>query len=352
MERTKTVLIWILLATSASAAAILWRQTSVPVSGAALAAPVAPPAAEQAEILRARLARLEAENEQLLADLIAARNAAAEAEERAAAAAAPGVTNPAATPSSGGAWGGRGEGGWPGAGGGMPGGPGGGQWLLSMLEDPDIAPLFLAQRKAQLDQRYAALFRQLNLAPEQADQLKNLLAEKQLARTEAFALARAEGIGRGSRDEVRAMIEQSDREIDARIRDFLGESGFAALQTYEQTYSSRTRVDQFAQRLSYSPTPLAPQQTENLVRLTANLPAPRAPNRSATAAEAAAYFEAKAAYDAQLLQQARSFLSPQQLQALARYQEEQNDQVRLNLLMRDRVRPTQQGQQRPRGPGS
>lgn len=348
MERVHTVLVWILLATSASAAVVLLRQPSPAANPAALAAPTST-ASDDVALYRARLARLQAENEQLLADLIAARNAAAEAEERAAAANSSPTPTGAGTPPP---WAGRAGEGWGGgAPGSMPGGPGGGQWLLSMLEDPDIAPLFLAQRKAQLDQRYAALFRQLNLPPEQIDQLKTLLAEKQLARTEAFALARAEGIGRGGRDEVRAMIQQSDQEIDARIREFLGESGFRALQTYDQTFNIRTRVDQFAQRLSYTPTPLAPQQTENLIRVAASLEAPRVPNRSATAAEAAAYFEAKAAYDAQLLQQARHFLSPQQVRALAAYQEEQNDQVRLNLLMRDRGRQQQQGQQRLRSPG-
>ena len=79
------------------------------------------------------------------------------------------------------------------------------------------------------------------------------------------------------------MLTNAQNEISSSIKSVIGETGFAQLQTYEQTLPQRTVANELQQRLSYSNTPLTPAQTEQLVQILAtNQPArPIAPQRPA-----------------------------------------------------------------------
>ena len=140
--------------------------------------------------------------------------------------------------------------------------------LNELLEDPDFAAAWQAQQKAALDAPYAALFRQLHLNPQQIDQLKALLAERMTARLDVMNAAREQGLGgRENRAEVNRLLQETHAEIDAGIRELLGDSGYAQLQQYERTAPERTVVRQLESRLSYSSTPLSTAQAEALVTI-------------------------------------------------------------------------------------
>lgn len=254
------------------------------------------------------------------------------------------------------------------------GGQNRGAFMAEMMADPKVAPLLMEQRKRALDQRYAALFRKLNLPPEQLEKLKTMLAEKELSRADAMALARSQGMGR---DDIRAMTQQADADSDAQIKSLLGDARYAQLSSYEQTGSQRTAVNQFAERLSYGAVPLTAEQNDQLVQILAanplsgvggrnNLPefatlaggfAGRGPDmggvamggRGPSEEDIAKYTTAKAARDAAVLQQAAAVLAPAQVQALQQMQQEENNQIQLMQIMRARAQQEFGNQAQGRG---
>jgi hypothetical protein len=246
--------------------------------------------------------------------------------------------------------------------------------IADLSSDPEIAPLLLNQRKRAVATRYAALLARLGLPPAQTEQLKTLLAEKQLSHSEAQMMARTQGLGR---DEAQSMAKQADTESDAAIKDLLGEAGFNQLQDFDRTYAQRTTVAGLAERLGYAGAPLPTAQQEQLIQILEANATPTPGGRSGEAgagplggggpggrpggpgpflgretSEAAteAYLAAKAVADATALQQASAILTPAQVSMLQQMQQEENEQVRLSVLTTRRLRQAR-GEHRGAGPG-
>ena len=174
--------------------------------------------------------------------------------------------------------GGDGEDGGPDGGDGGPGGGGpGGRgrdsrfgFFAQMMEKPEVQKLMALQQKAQLDARYAALFKSLNLSPEQLDQFKSLLVEKQTAMMDAMQAARSAGLDpRTDPAGFKAAITQAQQTVDAQIQSSLGDAGYAQYQSYQQTLPERNTVSQLATSLSYTQTPLTQDQTDQMVQVLA-----------------------------------------------------------------------------------
>lgn len=155
--------------------------------------------------------------------------------------------------------------------------------MRDLMNKPEVQAMLAQQQKAALDSRYAALFKNLNLSPEQADKLKSLLIERQASRQDVFEAARAQGIDpRENPEAFRKLMADTRNEVEGSIKSLLGDTGYAQLQNYEQTMPQRGLVNDIQQRLSYTNTPLTASQAEQLVQiLAANAPQrPAAPASS------------------------------------------------------------------------
>lgn len=154
--------------------------------------------------------------------------------------------------------------------------------LRELMNKPEVQAMIAQQQKAALDARYAALFKNLNLSPEQADKLKALLIERQTSRQDVFEAARAQGIDpRENPEAYRKLMADARAQVETSIKSLLGDSGYTQLQTYEQTIPQRGLVTDIQQRLSYSNTPLTATQAEQLVQiLAANTPPRPAPGNT------------------------------------------------------------------------
>lgn len=217
-------------------------------------------------------------------------------------------------------------------------GPGGrfGRALMDLSSDPEIAPLLLNQRKRAAATRYATLLARLGLSPVQTEQLKTLLAEKQLSHSDARMMARSQGLGR---EDIREMTRLADAESDAALKAMLGDAGFAQLQEYDRTYAERLTVGSLANQLTYAGAPLPTAQQEQLIQiLAANTVTASGGGRGASVEESRAYLEAKAVSDAATLRQASAILTPTQLAALQQSQQDANEQLKLNALTVQRLR--------------
>ena len=228
--------------------------------------------------------------------------------------------------------------GGPGAPGDDPGGRGRNRWeggrFMAALNSPEAMRLMSLQQKAGLDSRYAALFKQLNLSPADLDKFKSLLVEKQSAIMDVMAAARAQGLDpRTDRDQIQALVQSTQSDVESSIRAQLGDAAYAQYQGYEATLPQRNVVDQLSQRLSYSATPLSDTQSAQLIQIlsdTSTSPANANPARllggngpgSGTRITDTA------------VAQAQTVLNPQQVSALQSLQAEQQASAQLRQLMR------------------
>lgn len=227
----------------------------------------------------------------------------------------------------------------------------GGRFGNAALNNPEVQRLMAVQQKGALDNRYASLFKMLNLNPTELEKFKDLLVEKQTAVTDVLAAARSEGLtGRDSRDSIRQLVQDTQGEIDETIRSTLGESAYAQYINYEGTLPQRNLVDQLGQRLSYSSTPLTPTQTESLVQILAQTaPTNNNGNRNQNFGSGPTIIGPGTVRVAggsnitdEAITQAQGLLAPQQVAALQSLQEEQQTSSKIFQQLRaDREPRTQ-----------
>ena len=215
--------------------------------------------------------------------------------------------------------------------------------LLELMNNPEAQRLASIQQRSTLDARYAALFKKLKLSPQQLEQFKNLLVEKRAAVADVMAAAREQGLnGRENRDEIRALVQNAQAEIDASIRSTIGESAYSQYESFEQTQPQRTTVERLEQRLSYTDSPLSSEQSEQLVAvLAATSSEPTNSNRGPRNAAARIGLPGGgggAQITEATIQQASSVLNTAQLQALQQVQQEQQAQAQLGQIIREQMR--------------
>jgi hypothetical protein len=126
-------------------------------------------------------------------------------------------------------------------------------------------PLFLKQLAPVQDRmiadHYGPLIERLQLTPAQRERFTALLAEKQLAKTDAEAEANPM-IGTGL---MIPAIAAAQQEVNAQIQQELGPAAYQAYYDFEMTDGLRATVQRLQDSLRYSGTPLANAQAEALV---------------------------------------------------------------------------------------
>jgi len=204
--------------------------------------------------------------------------------------------------------------------------------FLAMMDDPKFAKLMAAEQRGQLDGRYAALFKNLKLTPEQLEKFKNLLVEKQDSMRDVMAAARAQGLDpRNDRAAFQQLVAQTNAEIDANIASAIGADGFQQYQQYEQTMPERNLVSQLEQRLSYSSSPLSQDQQDQLVQALAQTAPPTNTDKVVRAGPNGPRFNVTD----QAVASASAVLNPDQVAALQQLQQEQQAQRAIFQQMRN-----------------
>ncbi len=152
---------------------------------------------------------------------------------------------------------------------------------VATFQKPEVQRAIAVAQRGQLDVRYAALFKSLNLSPAQLDKFKNLLVERQTSAMDVFTAAREQGISpREDPEAFRSLLASTQADIDASIKASIGEEGFKQYKNFEQTMPQRATTDQLSQRLSYTATPLTAAQSASMVQILSQT----APQRTAATA--------------------------------------------------------------------
>jgi hypothetical protein len=217
--------------------------------------------------------------------------------------------------------------------------------FMALMNDPRIQKLMAIQQKGQLDAHYAALFKSLNLTPQQLDQFKNLLVQKQQALMDAVAAAREQGISpRTDPEAFGQAVADAQAAVDAQIQSALGDAGYAQYQQYTQTLPDRNTVTQLQQALSYTATPLSDDQANQMIQLLANTAAQRSGNGTAgtPGGGMGAIFgggNQSAQISDDTITQSSGVLSGPQQQALQQLQVQQQTQRQIQQAMRQAAPP-------------
>lgn len=224
------------------------------------------------------------------------------------------------------------------------------------MSRPEVQAALSLQRQLGVEERYSALFRNLNLSPDQAEKLKALLAERQSTVQDIMTVAREQGVHpRTDPEGFRKLMSDAEAQIDSSIRAVIGEAGLAQLQTYEQTLPQRALVSDLQQRLSYSDTPLTSAQAEQLIQILANNPS----NRERAAGGNAALLGLRADVSiltggavgrggnaritSDAINQAQGVLAQPQVDALRKMRQQQQAQQQVQQLIRDSMRQYRSG---------
>jgi hypothetical protein len=248
--------------------------------------------------------------------------------------------------------------------------------VRELLAKPEVQAMIEQQRKLAIEDRYGALFKNLNLNPAQAEKLKTLLADRQNSAQDVLAVAREQGIDpRSDPEGFRKLVADARNDINNNIKSLVGDAGFEQLQSYEQTMPQRNLVDQLQRRLSYTGNEMSPAQAEQLVGILAAT-APQRPTTDANGAQtgrgpggfagrgdlgalAGAYFGAPGlgammeggrggavAVTPEAVTQAQGVLSQAQLAALQQVQQQQQQAQQLRQMVNETLSnsATQSGQ--------
>lgn len=157
-----------------------------------------------------------------------------------------------------------------------PGGPGArggrnfGAQMAEFLKDPEVAAAMKIEQEARLEQRYGALFKQLNLPADKLAELKTMLSERDNAMRDVMATAASQGLNpRDNRDELRKLTSEMQAEVDNNIKSTFGDSVVSALSTYNTTAPQRATVNELNQKLAYMSQPLNDTQSQMLTTILA-----------------------------------------------------------------------------------
>jgi hypothetical protein len=224
--------------------------------------------------------------------------------------------------------------------------------FASLMDRPEMAQLMAIQQKGQIDARFAALFKKLGLPPDKLAQLKALLADKLSAPIDVLSAAGPQGVDpMRNPQEFSKLIQDTQSELDEKIKSLLAPAGFAQYQNYVQTEPQRAVVSQLQQSLSYSDTQISPAQADQLVQILADTATNRAGGASSFAASAAVIVMAPGSQGPvprsidgngprgagpitdEAIARAQSVLSAPQVQALQEIQQQQQAAAQLRQLL-------------------
>jgi len=100
-----------------------------------------------------------------------------------------------------------------------------------MRNDPRYAPILHRTRLRDVERRYGLGIRQLHLSPESEDRLRELLASKLDAGTDARKLSQEQNL---TTAETVAAVSRSTSEIESEIKAMIGPDGFATIESSDK----------------------------------------------------------------------------------------------------------------------
>jgi hypothetical protein len=196
--------------------------------------------------------------------------------------------------------------------------------IPSLLEHPETVAMGWAALRAAQMRRYAALFQRLGLSIVERDQVAALLAEHSAGRYDAAMLKM------GMRGDASAGDRQKlDQELADKLTLLLGADRAATITSAEKQGSDWDALQSLQDRLVDTGEPLQPAQFDALMSLWK----PRKAPVPTTPEETEQFFAMKTQNNAQMLEQARAFLTPAQADVFSQQLADHLTGIRVNVYL-------------------
>ena len=223
--------------------------------------------------------------------------------------------------------------------------------MSKIFKDPKMKEMIKSSQKMfmgpMIDKQYAALFQQLNMTPEQAATLKDLLQKKMLAGADAGMSMMDGSLDAAQRADLTKQIKSATDDYDAQIKQFLGDENYPAFQGYEKTVPDRMTVSQFSDQLAGGASPLSNDQQQQLAvamndARTSFKWTTDYSNKNPSSGDYASMFSEdkinqftseKEQFDQQFLTRAQQILTPEQATAFQQFQTAQRELQIMGMKM-------------------
>ncbi|MFH0954388.1 MAG: hypothetical protein V1873_08670, partial [Verrucomicrobiota bacterium] len=139
--------------------------------------------------------------------------------------------------------------------------------FLRMLNNPKRKEFMEAVWTLELDQRYGPLLRFYEMTPEEMRYFRSLLLEKRSRADDGTTRVLAAGDDAAQRAAAQETRDQALREIDGRVREFLGGDAFEEYEGYERSLPERMMLHDFKVVADNAGSPLGYNQEDKLIRL-------------------------------------------------------------------------------------
>lgn len=131
--------------------------------------------------------------------------------------------------------------------------------MAGMMQDPKMRDAMRAQQKFMLGQLYGPLFKKLQLTPEELDQFKEILVDKQMA---GLAM-----LGPNDAKTKLATLLDARKQTELAMKELLDDDQYKLCQDYEATIGERTALNQINQAFTEQAMTLDDAQQEELITL-------------------------------------------------------------------------------------
>jgi hypothetical protein len=140
--------------------------------------------------------------------------------------------------------------------------------MKKMFTDPEMKKAMRSQQAMGIQMMYGDLAKELSLAPDDARQVMELLADRQMAMSaEGLKMLGGEATDGATAEENSKKIAEGQKEFDAQLEAILGKDGMAKMKDYERTLGDRMQMQQFKQAFAATGTPLEEKQAAGLMNI-------------------------------------------------------------------------------------
>ncbi|MHA3771689.1 hypothetical protein ACXR0O_09140 [Verrucomicrobiota bacterium sgz303538] len=142
------------------------------------------------------------------------------------------------------------------------------QSMAKMFKDPEMKKAMRGQQAMGIRMMYGDLAKELGLTPDEASQVMEILTDRQTAMSEKGM----EMMNGASGDEAKLAeagksINESREEYDSQLENILGKDKKAKLQEYERTLGDRMALNQVQQQFAAQGIALEDSQKQNLLKV-------------------------------------------------------------------------------------
>jgi hypothetical protein len=196
-------------------------------------------------------------------------------------------------------------------------------------DHPEYEALMQKESRRSTIRTYGRAIAALNLSPNQATQLKELLVERDLASYDAHEAAVQAGFKSGSKEANKA-VSEATKDLNQAVTSLIGADGNEKLEALKGTsfYSSPNSVDEYALDMEDAGVSLSPEQSQTLSQCLREVANPdKNPDAGSPGYNDVDHATWQSPLDQQFYAKAATILTPTQLQVLKASRSENNQRM-------------------------